>query len=58
MPVTRQAAEKFISGGAWVSRLVLAETIWVLDAASLFFRERRAPKAQELNNIVNVLRQR
>src|ERR1700677_3979619 len=25
-------AEKFISGGAWVSHLVLVETIWVLDA--------------------------
>lgn len=30
----RQAheAEKFIQGGAWVSQLVLAETVWVLDA--------------------------
>lgn len=27
-----QAAEKFIARGAWVSQLVLAETIWVLDA--------------------------
>ncbi|MGA7537332.1 MAG: type II toxin-antitoxin system VapC family toxin [Steroidobacteraceae bacterium] len=26
------AAEKFIVGGAWVSHLVLAETVWVLDA--------------------------
>ena len=26
------AAEAFIAGGAWVSQLVLAETIWVLDA--------------------------
>ena len=26
------AAEKFIARGAWVSQLVLAETIWVLDA--------------------------
>jgi len=26
------AAEKFIAGGAWVSQLVLAETLWVLDA--------------------------
>jgi predicted nucleic-acid-binding protein len=31
---TRQldAAEKFIDKGAWVSQLVLAETLWVLDA--------------------------
>jgi predicted nucleic-acid-binding protein len=26
------AAEEFVAGGAWVSQLVLAETIWVLDA--------------------------
>jgi len=27
-----EAAEKFVGKGAWVSHLVLAETIWVLDA--------------------------
>jgi predicted nucleic-acid-binding protein len=27
-----ELAEKFVSGGAWVSHLVLAETTWVLDA--------------------------
>jgi predicted nucleic-acid-binding protein len=26
------AAEKFVAAGAWVSHLVLAETLWVLDA--------------------------
>jgi predicted nucleic-acid-binding protein len=26
------AAERFIATGAWVSHLVLAETVWVLDA--------------------------
>lgn len=26
------AAEAFVASGAWVSHLVLAETIWVLDA--------------------------
>ena len=26
------AAEAFIAGGAWVPQLVLAETVWVLDA--------------------------
>ena len=25
-------AEKFVSNGAWVSHVVLAETLWVLDA--------------------------
>jgi predicted nucleic-acid-binding protein len=27
-----KATEEFVAGGAWVSQLVLAETIWVLDA--------------------------
>ena len=27
-----EAAEKFVAKGAWVSHVVLAETIWVLDA--------------------------
>ena len=27
-----RAAEEFIASGAWVSHLVLAETLWVLDA--------------------------
>jgi predicted nucleic-acid-binding protein len=27
-----EVAEKFTSGGAWVSHLVLAHTTWVLDA--------------------------
>lgn len=27
-----RVAEEFISSGAWVSHLVLAETLWVLDA--------------------------
>jgi predicted nucleic-acid-binding protein len=26
------AAESFVAAGAWVSHLVLAETVWVLDA--------------------------
>ncbi|MDR3416874.1 MAG: type II toxin-antitoxin system VapC family toxin [Nevskia sp.] len=27
-----EAAERFVAKGAWVSQLVLAETLWVLDA--------------------------
>jgi predicted nucleic-acid-binding protein len=27
-----KSAEAFVAGGAWVSHLVLAETMWVLDA--------------------------
>ena len=32
-PEQVRAAESFIASGAWVSQLVLAETMWVLDAA-------------------------
>jgi predicted nucleic-acid-binding protein len=31
-PVRVRLAESFVAGGAWVSHLVLAETVWVLDA--------------------------
>jgi predicted nucleic-acid-binding protein len=31
-PEQVEVAEKFTAGGAWVSHLVLAETMWVLDA--------------------------
>ena len=31
-PAQALAAEEFIAKGAWVSHLVLAETVWVLDA--------------------------
>ncbi len=32
-PEQVRTAEAFIASGAWVSQLVLVETIWVLDAA-------------------------
>lgn len=32
-PAQAEAAETFVARGAWVSHLVLAETLWVLDAA-------------------------
>ena len=31
-PAQTSAAETFVENGAWVSQLVLAETLWVLDA--------------------------
>ena len=31
-PRQLDAAEKFVARGAWVSHVVLAETLWVLDA--------------------------
>ena len=32
-PAQTSAAEAFVGSGAWVSQLVLAETLWVLEAA-------------------------
>jgi predicted nucleic-acid-binding protein len=31
-PAQVRLAESFVAGGAWASQLVLAETVWVLDA--------------------------
>jgi predicted nucleic-acid-binding protein len=31
-PIQVRMAEEFVARGAWVSHLVLAETVWVLDA--------------------------
>jgi predicted nucleic-acid-binding protein len=36
------AAESFVAKGAWVSHLVLAETLWVLEAVYELNAERRA----------------
>ena len=35
-PEQTQAAEAFVARGAWVSHLVLAETVWVLESAYSF----------------------
>ena len=39
-PKQAQSADQFVAKGAWVSHLVLAETLWVLDAVY----ERSAPQ--------------
>jgi predicted nucleic-acid-binding protein len=39
-PKQAQSADQFVAKGAWVSHLVLAETLWVLDAVF----ERSAPQ--------------
>lgn len=31
-PRQTAAAEKFVAGGAWVSQIVLVETVWVLES--------------------------
>ena len=42
------AAEEFISSGAWVSHLVLAETTWVLNT-------RYEVNAEEISTVVSML---
>jgi predicted nucleic-acid-binding protein len=31
-PIETRSAERFIASGAWISHLVLAETIWVMES--------------------------
>jgi predicted nucleic-acid-binding protein len=38
-PTQVRAAEEFVTKGAWVSHLVLAETLWVLDSMFELGRE-------------------
>jgi predicted nucleic-acid-binding protein len=45
-----QAAEQFVSKGAWVSHLVLAETLWVLDSVFNLSREQIANAVDMLLN--------
>ena len=45
-----RAAEEFVSRGAWVSHLVLAETLWVLDAVFDLSREQLAVSVEMLLN--------
>jgi predicted nucleic-acid-binding protein len=45
-----RAAEEFVSKGAWVSNLVLAETVWVLDSVYDLSREQIAAAVEMLLN--------
>ena len=45
-----RAAEEFVAKGAWVSHLILAETIWVLDSVYELPRERIATAVDMLLN--------
>jgi predicted nucleic-acid-binding protein len=45
-----RAAEAFVVKGAWVSHLVLAETLWVLDSVFELSRERIALAVEMLLN--------
>ncbi len=42
------AAESFVARGAWVSHLVLAETLWVLESVYELDAERRATAIEML----------
>ena len=44
------AAESFVAKGAWVSHLVLAETLWVLESVYELDAERRATTVDMLLN--------
>jgi predicted nucleic-acid-binding protein len=44
------AAEAFVSKGAWVSHLVLAETLWVLDAV---YNRSPAQIARAIDRLLN-----
>ncbi|MBI5506405.1 MAG: type II toxin-antitoxin system VapC family toxin [Deltaproteobacteria bacterium] len=44
------AAELFVAKGGWVSHLVLAETLWVLEAVYDLDAERRATAVEMLLN--------
>ena len=43
-----RAAEKFVTKGAWVSHLVLAETLWVLDSVFELSRQQVAMAVEML----------
>jgi predicted nucleic-acid-binding protein len=45
-----RAAEAFVSTGAWVSHLVLAEALWVLDSIFDLSREQLAVSVEMLLN--------
>ena len=44
------AAEQFVIKGAWISHLVLAETLWVLDSVYELSREQIATAVEMLLN--------
>jgi predicted nucleic-acid-binding protein len=49
-PKQVEAAESFVAKGAWVSHLVLAETLWVLESVYELDAERRAMAIEMLLN--------
>ena len=47
-PQQATAAETFVARGAWVSHLVLAETLWVLESVYALDAEQRATAVEML----------
>ena len=48
------AAESFVAAGAWISLVVLAETLWVLESVYELDAERRATAIDMLLNHANI----
>jgi predicted nucleic-acid-binding protein len=49
-PAQVRAADEFVSKGAWISHLVLAETVWVLDSVYGLSREKLIVAVEMLLN--------
>jgi predicted nucleic-acid-binding protein len=49
-PTQVRVAEEFVSKGAWISHLVLAETVWVLDSVYGLSRDRLTVAVEMLLN--------
>ena len=49
-PTQVRVADKFVSKGAWISHLVLAETVWVLDSVYGLSREKLTVAVEMLLN--------
>jgi predicted nucleic-acid-binding protein len=49
-PTQVRVAEEFVSKGAWISHLVLAETVWVLDSVYGLSREKLTVAVEMLLN--------
>lgn len=47
-PKQLATATRFVTGGVWVSQLVVAETVWVLDAVYDFDRDELAAAIERL----------
>ena len=49
-----RSAERFVGKGAWVSHLVLAETLWVLDSVFNLSRDQLVVTVEMLLNHVDL----